>query len=144
MPPKQNIKLRFTNIFTAVDWAEKMLLQWDYLPEQVQTACEWLQKNKGFIEELIVIRTHCGFILGLLKNESFSDVIHQRILVVLGVNKADVKKEKEAYFYQEIILCLERLATIQSEIRLGKGCGLICCSDIIESIFGKFKQKSNK
>ena len=80
MPPKQNIKLRFANIFTAVDWAEKMLLQRDYLPEQVQTACEWLQKNKGFIEDIIVIRTHCGFILGLLKNENFSDVIHQRIL----------------------------------------------------------------
>ena len=100
-----------------------MLLQWDYLPEQVQTACEWLQKNKGFIEELIVIRTHCGFILGLLKNESFSDVIHQRVLVALGVDKADVRKEKEAYFYQEIILYLERLATIQSEIGLGEGYG---------------------
>ena len=54
-------------MFSLVDWAEKMLLQWHLLPLEVQNACNWLLKNKIFMEELIVLKNHCATILGLLK-----------------------------------------------------------------------------
>ena len=144
LPPKQNTKLRFANIFPLVDWAEKMLLKWGSLPEQVQKACEWLLENRDFIEQLIVVRKHCKTILGILKNEGFNNAIYQRILAFIGVDSTDVRKEKEAYFYQQITFYLQDLVTLQAKIEISEDTSLLCCSDIIESIFGKFKQKLNK
>jgi hypothetical protein len=142
LPPKQRIKLRFANMFSLVDWAEKMLLQWHLLPLDVQSACNWLLKNKTFIEELIVLKNYCTTILGLLKTKGFNNNIHQHILATLSAN-TNVKTEKEAYFCEAITLYLEKLATQLATISV-ETTTILCCSDIIESAFGKFKQKIAK
>ena len=36
------------------------------------------------------------------------------------------------------------MVTLQAKIEISEDASLLCCSDIIESIFGKFKQKLNK
>lgn len=142
LPPKQRIKLRFANIFPLVDWAEKMLLQWHFLPLDVQNACNWLPQNKAFIEELILLKNNCVAILCLLKTQGFNKAAQQRILASLSAN-TNVKGKKEMYFCEAITAYLEKLAS-QLEGIATKTTTILCCSDIIESAFGKFKQKIAK
>lgn len=143
LPPKQNLKMRFANIFPLVDWAQKMLLQWYLLPSEVQVACHWLLENKIFIEELIVIKIQANIVLDLLKTQGFNNDIHQTILAHLPVSDT-TNREKTAHFCHQITSYLGNLALIQAKIQNNQETNLLCCSDIIESAFGKFKQKLNK
>ncbi len=139
LPPKQRIKLRFANIFPLVEWAEKMCVKWHSLPLEVQNACKWLSENKPFIEELVIIKNACTTILGLLKTQGFNSTIYQQISISL-LSNTNIKGEKETHFCQNITLYLEKLAFQLKDI-CPKTKTILCCSDIIESTFGKFKQK---
>ena len=137
LPPTLRGKLRFINIFSCVDWATKCLAMWETLPEKTRQSLAFLQTQQGFIEELseqgIIFKKVCE----ILKNKAFSTSSKNEIFQELTQFG---KTERAKLFIQKIQIYLTILEQKLQHLNL-QTC--LCCSDIIESCFGKFKQKIN-
>ena len=92
---------------------------------------------------MVVIKIQANIVLGLLKTQGFNNNIHQDILGHLRASEP-TNREKITHFCYQITAYLENLTLIQAKIHNNPETNLLCCSDIIESAFGKFKQKLNK
>lgn len=137
MPPGMRGKMRFANIFPCINWARKMLADWDNLSEEVKNRLVFLKEHTDFIQSLIEVEIVFKTVCEKLKNEGFGLVQKQAILDKFSKMEAG---EKASVFIQNCKDYLENL-TVKSEGL--KQDYLLCCSDIIESYFGKFKTKVN-
>ncbi len=137
MPPTMRGKMRFANIFPCVNWAQKMLQDWDNLDAEVQQALVFLQQHKDFIETLIQIVQIFKMVCTQLKNNGFSLTKKQEIEEKLEqINP----KTNTAIFIEN---CKDYLENLVQKSYLLEEEKLLCSSDIIESYFGKFKNKIN-
>jgi hypothetical protein len=137
MPPSMRGKMRFANIFPCVDWAEKCLNNWQSLSPAIQESLIFLRDNKAFIEELIQIEKAFKQTCEILKTDGFGTDQRKNILGKLSKLSLDKKSE---VFVENIKQYLENLSQKSQELNQKH---LLCSSDIIESFFGKFKQKIN-
>jgi hypothetical protein len=137
MPPSMRGKLRFANIFTCVDWAKKQLDNWINLEESIRSCLAFLKEHQGFIEELIQQSKIFKMVCSILKNKGFSQEQKTAIMKELSL---ETNPKNVTIFTENIIEYLENL--LQKSLDLGEK-SILCSSDIIESFFGKFKQKIN-
>jgi hypothetical protein len=142
LPPAMRKKARFHQIFVIYKWADVILAKWDQLPEPAKEELIYLKKHQQLIETMKQI--HCII-------EDFSLQIKGK-----GINKGsekkwcstyekrcdewkkegkmiDVKIEKYHEKICEYLVLTKKTLPEESQI--------LCCSDIIESIFGKYKNK---
>jgi hypothetical protein len=140
MPPSMRGKLRFANMFPCIDWAKNCLDKWTTLSLSIQTSLSFLKDNQDFIEELVTIEKAFKLVCATLKNKGFGQSQKAEILKELSVLYALNNRDNVLIFIKNIEEYLENL-TLKSQ-HLGEE-HLLCCSDIIESFFGKFKQKIN-
>lgn len=137
MPPTMRGKMRFANIFPCVNWAKKILIDWEDLSEEVQSKLNFLKEHKDFIETLIQIETVFKTVCAKLKNKGFGQTQKQELLKQL----AEIEPhEKTDIFIQK---CKDYLDNLTLKSKILKYKHLLCSSDIIESFFGKFKAKVN-
>jgi len=137
MPPSMRTKLRFVNIFSSVNWANKMLDNWEDLATPIKDKLRFLKENQKFIQSLAEVELIFKTVCDVLKNKGFGLVQKQEILAIF--EKLEVGAEG-SLFMDKCRTYLERL-TQQLE---SLGCqNLLCTSDIIESYFGKLKTKIN-
>jgi uncharacterized protein YjgD (DUF1641 family) len=137
MPPSMRGKLRFANIFPCVNWAEKCLVKWDTLSPIIQKDLAFLKENEAFIQELVEIEKAFKGTCEILKNKGFgaqqkAEIEAQLLLLKKTKNVQTLSGNIDQY--------LDNLTQKSAQI---KEPFLLCCSDIIESYFGKFKQKIN-
>lgn len=137
IPPSMRGKMRFANIFPCVDWAKKQLDNWVNLDESVTEFLAFLKEHEEFIEELIAQSKIFKMVCSILKNKGFNEVQKTAICKELSI-PSDYKNVH--IFMENIKGYLENL--VQKSIDLGEK-SILCSSDIIESYFGKFKQKIN-
>ena len=137
MPPSMRGKMRFANIFPCIDWAKSCLDKWGTFDKEVQESLSFLKENKAFIEQLVEIGKIFKWVCAKLKIERFGVQQKKDILEKLSEFKIG---ENTIIFVQNIKDYLENLS--QKSTQLGEK-HLLCSSDIIESFFGKFKQKIN-
>jgi hypothetical protein len=137
MPPSMRGKMRFANIFPCIDWAKSCLDRWDTFDKKVQETLQFLKEQKAFIEQLIDLGKIFKWVCKKLKIDGFGDKQKEKILVYLSEFKTGTNT---LIFVQNIKDYLENLSQKSKELGQER---LICSSDIIESYFGKFKQKIN-
>ena len=137
MPPSMRGKMRFANIFPCVEWAKKQLDNWTDLGEFIAKSLVFLKENQGFIEELIEQSKIFKIVCSMLKNKGFSQVQKESILKELS---PQTESKNIKIFTESILEYLENLT--QKALHLEEK-SILCSSDIIESFFGKFKQKIN-
>lgn len=135
IPPSQRIKGRFLNLFELSLWANAMIktLETDLeqgIHQNIKTKLEQLLKYKTLI---LQIHEQCQTIKQLfkiLKAKGLSRQTQQLCEQILLQSKANdtLKNGVKAYLSENV------RSTQQ----------LICCSDIIESVFGKFKNRLSK
>ncbi|MDZ7933541.1 MAG: hypothetical protein U5M51_00905 [Emticicia sp.] len=131
LPPTQRGKVRFANIFPVVNWASKQLEKWAEIPESVRKDLSFLEQNRELIAQLMSLENTVGQICEILKNGGYS-------LENKGKLEAILAKQKHAIFRQKVGEYLERLEEKRGILNREN---IVCCSDIIESFFGKFKLK---
>jgi hypothetical protein len=131
LPPTLRGKLRFINIFPCVDWAKKCLAMWETLPEKTRQSLAFLQTQQDFIEELSEQNLIFKKVCEILKNKAFSTSSKNKIFQELTLFG---KTERAKSFIQKIQIYLETLEQKLQHLNL-QTC--LCCSDIIESCFGK-------
>lgn len=132
LPPAQRSKVRFANLFPLVSYAQKHLQNWAQIPSEVQTELAFLQTHHVWIENFWQIQNKWAQISLILKTEGYSLENQERIKTILG----EAFSSEAQIFTQTVLSYLQELSK-----KTDLPTRLYCCSDIIESAFGKLKQK---
>ena len=137
MPPKQRQKGRFLNLFPLSDWGYKMLrLLQDNdsgLTQEQREKLAWLTHYQDFIIELHRNTSTINRLSKLLKTQGLGLETHQECQKILANQMSSTWLQQQVHDYLE-----ENLSKIGIHSRL------LCCSDVIESIFGKYKNQVGK
>lgn len=134
MPPNQRVKGRFLNLQPLSEWGCKLL--WiienkpESLSEQTIEKLDWLLKYKPLLTQINEQCQTMKVIFKVLKNRGLSQQTAQECEQLLQQSKANA-------FFQEGVK-----KYLQDNLKLlGNDTCRICCSDSIESLFGKYKNQ---
>jgi len=137
MPPTQRVKGRFLNLQSLSDWAYKMLLLLEkgdaILSDEQQEKLEWLKNYRTLILEIYEVCKTMNQLFKILKNKGLSNQSSQECKTILNNSKA------ANFFKTGVLAYLEKNLGILTDDK-----PVICCSDIIESYFGKYKNQLAK
>lgn len=138
IPPNQRSKSRFLNIDTISKWGMKVLhaLQNNELSPEDRAQLEWVKEKESFIIEMDLIMSTVQEISIILKNKGLSKQTKSRCSSLLR----NCKKGKLKIFKEYMI---NYLSEYTKQISHRKEI-LLCCSDIIESTFGRYKNELSK
>ncbi len=133
MPPQLRSKSRFMNIFPLVKWIEDIRMHWFKLEEDAKGSLVFLQTYELIIDELIVLKQSVTQMAELLKTKGMSRATLKKCACFLAPCKQGrpvaFKKQLQAAWHN-----YKSLITNGSK-------HFLCCSDIIESYFGRFKER---
>ncbi|MCP3928078.1 MAG: hypothetical protein GY705_03135 [Bacteroidetes bacterium] len=137
MPPAQRVKGRFLNLQPLSDWAYKMLLllknKNSMLSDEQKEKLEWLEDYRTLILEIYEQVKTMNQLFSVLKREGLSEQSSQKCNTILKTSKAG------EFFKDGVQQYLEKNLKVLSSDK-----AVICCSDIIESYFGKYKNQLAK
>lgn len=132
MPPSLRSKARFQNIFPIIDWLEKIGQHWKEIPPEAQEAMNFIPTNRPLIRELKLLQDTIKQMGALLKVKGMNRQTLQACKAMLSVCKNGRPLEFKKRLLQDWEVYESGLADNQT---------LVISSDIIESYFGKYKQK---
>ena len=137
-PPKQRTKARFMNLNRVVKWAKKLLFRFGKLNKKEAIFFEELPKQK----EIISILSEC---LEVAQKISLPFKTKGLSITTLKQARQIIKSMSESQGYLgEFLKEMEGyLAQYQNFINKQVGLNIHASSEIIESMFGKYKSKAN-
>lgn len=138
-PPKLGRKARFMNQGRVIDWAEQLLLNWRKLNKVEKAFFSKLSEHKKIMKTLITCMT-IARIVGLpLKQEGLSSKTLEQI-----ENKLKGFEKKRGYVKVFLAKIQGYMANYKAFLSNYPADTCIhASSDIIESLFGKYKFKAN-
>lgn len=137
LPPTLRDKDRFLRTFTLVDWIDRIDSYWPNLSTEVRAKLSfyrnrWLNLRLRQVHHLLVLTAK------ILKYSGLSEsTYHQWSQEVATWKLSQPQLTTQA---REFIDGIETYFNAYAD-RYVKGNQLLCCSDIIESIFGRYKNK---
>ncbi len=136
MPPTQRSKARFLNLDGLSQWAYKTLrllaaLRTKANQEELVEKIAWLEEYTLLIEQMYQVCQTMKKVFAILKNQGLSEQTAEDCMDLLE------KSDAPEIFKEGIRTYLHRNRTILPDLEK-----VICCSDIIESFFGKFKNRT--
>ncbi len=140
LPPKQRAKSRFMNQGKAVDWAKKMLNGFEQLSEKEQSFFGALKNHRkivGILDSCLQIAKEISL---LLKKAGLSAQTVQEIERLMERAKECHKDPLTAKFLRQVDGYIANYSSLLKSH--GKDSVLHVCSDVIESIFGKYKENA--
>jgi hypothetical protein len=150
-PPNLSVKMRFMNYIPFLEWANTMVGNFKKIPPEIVDELQFLQELKPFIKEMTDI-----FFLGhqigvLLKKQGICPLTQQKTLDMTNVlGKKYPKNPRVSAFIKAIDVYFEATMAIYFKCACKEEAmpplykPIIASSEIIESIFGKFKHRSLK
>lgn len=138
IPPNQRSKSRFLNIDILSNWAAKALTAYDTnkISSEERMQIKWVKEIETFILEMNLLISKVQEISIILKNEGLSKKTMKKCIACL-------KEYKKGKLQQFKNLMIEYLKENTKYITKYKE-KLLCCSDVIESTFGKYKNELSK
>jgi len=138
IPPNQRSKSRFLNVDTLSNWGMNVLQaqQNNEISTEDRAQLLWVKEKGAFIVEMDNIMSAVREISIILKNEGLSKQTKSRCISLLS----SCKNGKSKIFKEYMLNYLDEY-TKQISHRKEK---LLCCSDIIESTFGRYKNELSK
>lgn len=140
VPPKLRSKDRFNQMFVIHKWAERIINDWDDISQEAKKELRFVQQNK----ELIKSMRQCYDIIDL-----FCSIFKSK-----GIQENSLKEwdEKIAAYKCGASLNNKPMQLVEKmndylarqQLVLPQETQILCCSDIIESTFGKYKNKGVK
>ena len=137
LPPTLRDKDRFLRIFTIVDWFKRLTAYWDKLDHSSRQQLDFLVSAAPLIENLTQIRSLIALTAGILKSSGISKQSQQ----IWEARLAQQNEQKVWSAESEAFIETVRNYFIQHTELLYEQDRLLCCSDIIESTFGRYKNK---
>ncbi len=137
LPPTLRDKDRFLRVFLLTDWYRRIMDHWDGLPEEARAKLDFLCQATVLMERLEQVRNLISITSRLLKSAGISrqsiELWEKRIGEYARYNRLTTDA-------QSLITYVRKYFSTHSEMVSEHG-RLLCSSDIIESIFGKYKNK---
>jgi hypothetical protein len=134
MPPKQRTVARFTNLSYVVQWAANMLRVLPGLSKIEQQTFGWLKLHKTLIAEFAQVFNMNESILKILKNEGISAKNLDKSILICQKYSSKVPK----CLIDKIVGYLKEEKTKLPDDKMLWNAS----SDVIESLFGKYKYKA--
>ncbi len=132
LPPKQRTVARFMNIGESVIWTKSILDNFENLSPQEQVAFQWVKEYQDFISNRLILAFELiQKILAILKNKGLS---YKSIGECLKTCKEKAYENIKDVLQRISIFLQNEKSKLPNEIA-----NWHTCSDIIESMFGKFK-----
>jgi len=140
MPPSQRKKARFHNLAPITDWAKKVLVIIDTLPDEIQLHLSFLHEKQQWINEFDWINKMIQSINVILKTNGFNNKTYVDIskkIAARRLNKQEISCYGENFLIEidNYLSSLDKIASCEQT--------LFCCSDIIESTFGRMKYRTS-
>lgn len=138
LPASLRDKDRFLRVFTIVDWAQRMDRYWSKLPADGRRHIAFYRRAGDLLRRLSQVRDLVSIAADILKTAGLSDQSHQRWTDASRAyqNKQTVMTHKARKFIKR----MDQYFDQHQELFRGHD-QLLCCSDIVESTFGRYKNK---
>lgn len=138
LPPGLRKKSRFHQVFMVWKWAEKCLDQWSNLSDEAKQELEFLQTNRALIAEMKQIHGLIVIFSGIFKSVGIQATSKKEWADGLAKFRQDNPNlsTRAGQFIQYMNDYISR-----QEAKFDGAAQILCCSDIIESMFGKYKNK---
>jgi hypothetical protein len=138
LPPKQRIIARFMNLTPCLHWAEKMLQHFDTLSKEEQQIFKFLKNHSMLINELNEIIGVFNHISKSMKEKGLSrESVNTSIEKLLPLTQSP-----SARICQAVKECMVYLQEEAGKLSTEKSVWHIS-SDILESIFGIYKERKS-
>lgn len=141
-PPALRKKARFHQISAIYKWALPILGRWDQLPPAAKDEMVYLQKNRGLIQAMRQIHCLIEDFSALIKGKGINCCTESQWENKYAQRCKQWEKEQLTVdtrvkeYHQKIVdYIAQTKSTLPDETQI------LCCSDVIESIFGKYKNK---
>ncbi|MEM1120385.1 MAG: hypothetical protein AAGJ18_08030 [Bacteroidota bacterium] len=138
-PPKQRTKARFMNIGKIVIWAEKLLNRFHLLKNKERVFFAELTEQEAFTKDLMACLEVANEVALPFKTKGLC-------LKTLKKAKRLIKKQQQeqvGYMKDFLTHLSSYLARYEDFIKLYPNSSVHVSSEIIESMFGKYKDKAN-
>jgi len=138
IPPNQRSKSRFLNIDIISKWGLQALKAYDSkeIKQEDKLCLKWVKEMELFVRELGNLMSVIQKISVILKNEGLSNQTIVKCKACMnGCNNGKMRQFKESIV--DYLKENSRQKTKRNE-------KLLCCSDVIESTFGKYKNELSK
>lgn len=139
LPPNMRSIARFMNLDSWVDWGNRMLEQFDSLPENMQQAYAFILEYKSLLKELNVAVSAAKYLESVFKNEGFSLITCHKCKKYLIRHVIGNANSRRAMLGIKMLEYIRHQQSLLGEKMISRNIS----SDIIESTFGIFKQKKS-
>lgn len=138
IPPNQRSKSRFLNIDTISKWGMKALQALDSndISQEERGQLQWVKEKASFIIEMDHLMSIIEDISVLLKKEGLSKQTKSKCVSILKNCKNGKLKQFKEYILNYLKENMKQISKRKEKI--------LCCSDIIESTFGRYKNELSK
>ena len=138
LPPKQRIVARFMNLTPCLQWAKKLLHRFDALSKEEQKTFEFLKNHSLLINELDEIIGVFNQTAKMMKEKGLSHkTVKKSIVKLLPLTLSPFPRVSQA-----VKECVSYLREEAGKLSTQKSVWNIS-SDILESIFGVYKQRKS-
>lgn len=140
LPTNLRKKARFHQLLSSADWAQRVVSNWSSLPVEVQTELSYVIENQPLIRFLQQVQMIVGRFSELVKAKGISPYTQ--------TCWRETQRDLETYWQQQgwtvsegLVGFLAGLDTylLQSQESVSDPAQVLCCSDVLESLFGKYK-----
>lgn len=138
LPPTLRDKDRFLRLFTVVEWVRRLDTYWEQLPDKVRRPLLFYRRQPALLRRLTQVRDLVDITAKLLKSAGLSTATHRRWQQ--QVQRYVTQQEVVSHSARKFIKRLEAYFAAHAPRYEAQG-RLLCCSDIIESTFGRYKNK---
>jgi len=137
LPPTLRDKDRFLRIFTIVHWVQRIDRIWAKLPQSSRDKLRFIEEARLRIEAMGQLKTLVELSAGILKGAGLSVRSQQNWeKAVAGfARKYELSPESDVFISRMRKFFSHHQALIAKHQRL------TCCTDIVESTFGRYKNK---
>lgn len=139
VPPGLRSKSRFHQVFVVHEWAQFILSDWDNIPQLAKPELMFVKQSK----QLVKMMGDFHYLIA-----TFSKVFKAKGIQVNSENEwSDLVQEYREKRNHELSEKVERFITgmnqyvANQKTKFDTSSQILCCSDIIESTFGKYKNK---
>lgn len=138
IPPNQRSKARFLNIDTVSKWGIQALeaLKRNDISKEEREQLEWVKEKELFIVELNKVMGFAEEISILLKNMGLSKKTKRQCISILKKCKGGRLSQFRKCIINYLNTNIQQISKREENI--------LCCSDIVETTFGKYKNELGK
>lgn len=143
LPPALRSKSRFHQLFTISKWANSILAIWEQLPQEAQQNLCFVTQNRTLVSTMTKLHELIEQFASIFKTAGIQSIGLQQWQVVCDQWRQESAQTAASHDprIDRFIATMNQYLEDQKQT-LPDTCQILCCSDIIESAFGKYKNKS--